>query len=98
VLVSDTVSLEDGPVGVEVIAIPDPQNPDRLHLRATIAGVASLPANLWAVLTWGDEVRAGAVDDQGQVDLGEVSLVALQEALETGDGVFEITFETRIVE
>jgi hypothetical protein len=95
VLLADTVSLGEGVVAVEVTAIPDERDPDRLHLRATIAGPGDLPRHLWAVLRWGDETRSGAVDAQGQVDLGQVSLAALERALEAGEGTFEIAFEER---
>lgn len=93
VLLADTVPLEDGVVAVEVTAIPDDRDPDRLRLRAAIAGSAELPEGLWAVLRWGGETRSGRVDEQGRVDLGVVSFGALEQGLETGEGTFEIVFE-----
>jgi len=95
VLLADTVSLGEGTVAVEVTATPEEGNSDRLHLRATIAGPAALPRNLQAVLRWGNETRCGPVDAQGQVDLGVVSLAALERALAAGEGGVEITFEER---
>lgn len=95
VLLAGAVPLGGGQVGVEVIAVPDAQPPKRLELRATIAGTAPLPEHLWATLRWGDETRAGAVDEQGQADLGEMPLAALRAALDADDQVFEVTFEER---
>ncbi|MFQ5768696.1 MAG: hypothetical protein ACE5ID_12050 [Acidobacteriota bacterium] len=80
---------------VEVVATPDDQHQDQLHLRATIAGTTMLPEKLWAVLKWGDETRAGPVNEQSQADLGEMSLAALQGALKAEGPACEIAFEER---
>jgi len=92
-LLSDTVPVGEGTVAVEVTATRRPDRPDHLHLRAIITGSAPLPQNLWARLIWDDQTRSGPVDPQGGVDFGQVSLTTLQEALEAGEGSFEIAFE-----
>jgi len=97
-LLSDTVPMGEGAVAVEVTATRRPERPDLLYLQATITGSAPLPENLWARLIWDDQTRFGSVDLQGRVDFGEVSLITLQESLETGEGSFEIAFEARQVE
>ena len=97
-LLSDTVPVGKGVVAVEVTATRHPNRPDHLHLQAIITGSAPLPQNLWARLNWAGQTRSGPVDSQGCVDLGEVSLTTLQEALETGEGSFEIAFEAREIE
>lgn len=94
-LLADSISLSDGQVVVEVVAMPDDRNPGQHHLRATIAGTTTVPENLWVVLKWGDETRAGPVDEQGQADLGEVSLAVLREVLEAEEPICEIAFEER---
>jgi hypothetical protein len=97
-LLSDTVPVGEGTVAVEVTATCRSERPDHLHLQAIITGSAPLPENLWARLIWADQTRSGPVDPQGCVDFGEVSLTTLQEALETGEGSFEIVFEAREIE
>lgn len=94
-LLAHSIPLGDGQVAVELIATRDDQDPERLHLRATIVGTTTLPANLWAVLTWGDHRYAGPVDRQGQADLGKVPLDLLRVVLEAEKRIFEITFEER---
>ena len=94
-LLSETVPVGEGVVAVEVTATRRPNRPDHLHLQAIITGSASLPQNLWARLNWAGQTCSGPVDSQGCVDLGEVSLTMLQEALETGEGSFEIAFEAQ---
>jgi hypothetical protein len=92
-LLSDTVAVGEQMVVVEVTAIHNPESPNHLDLQATITSSASLPENLWARLTWADQTRSVFVDIQGRVSFGEVSLTKLQEALEAGEGSFEIAFE-----
>jgi len=77
------------------VATPDDRNLGQHHLRATIAGTTTLPKNLWVALKWGDETRAGPVDEQGQADLGEVSLATLRKVLEAEVPTCEIAFEER---
>lgn len=97
-LLSDIVPMGEGTVAVEVTATRHPERPDSLHLQAIITGSAPLPENLWARLIWDDQIRCGPVDLQSRVDFGEVSLTKLQEALETGEGSFEIAFEAQEIE
>jgi hypothetical protein len=97
-LLSDIVPMGEGTVAVEVTATRHPERPDCLHLQAIITGSAPLPGNLWARLIWEDQTRCAPVDPQGRVDFGQVSLTTLQEALETGEGSFEIAFEAREIE
>jgi hypothetical protein len=97
-LLSDTVPMGEETVAVEVMGTRHPERPHCLHLQAIITGSAPLPENLWARLIWDDQTRSGPVDLQGHVDFGEVSLTTLQEALETGEGSFEIAFEAREIE
>ena len=97
-LLSDAVPMGEGTVAVEVTATRRPEKPGHLYLQAIITGSAPLPENLWARLIWEDQIRSGPVDLQGRVDFGQVSLTTLQEALETGEGSFEIAFEAREIE
>ena len=97
-LLSDIVPMGEGKVAVEVTATRRPEKPDYLHLQAIITGSAPLPENLWARLVWDDQTRCGSVDPEGHADFGEVSLTTLQEALEAGEGSFEIAFEAREIE
>jgi len=103
-LLSDAVPVGDQTLAVEMTASRSVESPDlyphgyRLRLRATIVGTAPLPRGLWATLVWAGQARSSPVDDQGQADLGEVSLAALQEALETGEGHVEVIFEVRDAE
>jgi hypothetical protein len=97
-LLSETIPMGEGTVAVEVTATRRPEKPDYLHLQAIITGSAPLPENLWARLIWEDQTRCGPVDPQGGVDFGQVSLATLQEALEAGEGSFEIAFEAREIE
>jgi hypothetical protein len=85
-------------MAVEVTATRCPERLDCLHLQAIITGSAPLPENLWARLIWDDQTRSGPVGPQGGVDFGQVSLGTLQEALEAGEGSFEIAFEAREIE
>jgi hypothetical protein len=98
VLLSDTIPMGEETVAVEVMGTRHPERPHCLHLQATITGTAPLPENLGARLIWDDQTRSGPVDLQGHVDFGEVSLTTLQEALETGEGSFEIAFEAQEIE
>lgn len=93
-LLADTISIDRQTLVVEVTAIHRPENHEHMDLRALISGSGPLPENLWARLTWADQIRLAPVDVQGQVDFGEVSLIKLQEALEAGTGNFEIAFES----
>jgi hypothetical protein len=97
-LLSDIVPMGEGAVAVEVTATRCPEKPDSLHLQAIITGSAPLSENLWARLIWDDQTRCGPVDLQGHVDFGQVSLTTLQEALEAGEGSFEIAFEAQEME
>jgi hypothetical protein len=94
-LLSDTVPMGEETVAVEVTATRHPGRLHCLHLQAIITGSAPLPENLGARLIWDDQTRSGPVDLQGHVDFGEVSLTTLEEALETGEGSFEIAFEAQ---
>ncbi len=97
-LLSDTVSVDEGTVAVEVTATRHPEARERVHLYAIITGSAPLPDNLWAKLIWGGQTFSGPVDPQGHVDFGEVPLAALQGDAETGVSNFEIVFEARETE
>ncbi|MBM4464810.1 MAG: hypothetical protein FJ014_04460 [Chloroflexi bacterium] len=97
-LLSDTVPVGEGTVAVQVTATRRPERPDCLHLRAIITASTPLPQNLRARLIWDDQARFGLVGPQGGVDFGQVSLATLQEALEAGEGSFEIAFEAQEIE
>ena len=94
-LVTDAVSWGEQDLVIEAVAERRAEQLDTLHLRVHITSSESLPENLWVMLRWGNEVRDGKVPPGGRADLGEVSLGALKEALKTGTGAFEITFEQR---
>jgi len=94
-LVTDAVSWGDQDLVIEAVAERRAHHLDTLHLRVHITSSKSLPENLWVMLRWGNEARDGRVPPSGQVSLGEVSVGALREALKTGTGAFEITFEER---
>lgn len=97
-LLSDLIPMGDQTLAVEVTADRDIETPDRLRLRAAIASSTSLPQGLCATLNWAGQTRSGAIDARGQIDFGEVSLTALQDALESGEGSFEIVFQAQEIE
>lgn len=94
-LLSDSVLIGDQRLVVEVTAIQHLKRPECLNMRAVISSSSPISENLWASLTWGGQTHSAPVDVQGAVDFGEVSLVRLQEALESDKGKFEIAFEVR---
>ena len=91
-LLYDTIPVGEQTLAVEVTARHLPNQPDHLALLASVTGSSGLPARLRAVLTWAGQSRAAPVDADGQVDFGKVALTAVQEALDVGQGRFEIAF------
>lgn len=73
-LLYDTVFVGEHILTVEVTGTR--QEEETLALQAMVYS-DPLPANLRALLTWGDKTHSAPVDDQGQADLGEVPLASL---------------------
>jgi hypothetical protein len=94
-LLSDTVTVGEQNLVVEVTATRNPEEPEHLDLKAVISSSPRLSEKLWARLTWADQTRSAPVDTQGRVEFGAVSLARLQAAVESGQGSFEIAFEVK---
>jgi hypothetical protein len=94
-LLSDTVTVGEQNLVVEVTATQSPEEPEQLYLQAVISASPQLSEKLWARLTWADETRSAPVDAYGHVEFGAVPMAGLQEAVESGQGSFEIAFDVK---